>query len=231
MVVADLKKIALLRDLPAKQFKRIAAIAREEEYPAGAMIIKKAEPAEDLFLVLSGRIKIFCYSSARKRKTFAYLGPGDFFGELAAIADVGRSAWAEAVAACRLVVIHKKDLRRLLLSDTKLCFNMLQAVAERLRRADEEIENLLFRNILGRVSKTLHNLALSCGENYREGLLLKERYTHQELADLVGTTREPLSRALSMLKRADLVESIKGHIYIRKPGKLEELISTSIESR
>ncbi|MEE8424415.1 MAG: Crp/Fnr family transcriptional regulator [Elusimicrobiota bacterium] len=231
MASADLKKIALLRNLPPKQLKRIAAIAREEEFPAGAMIIKKSEPAEDLFLVISGRIKIFCYSSSRKRKTFAYLGPGDFFGELAVIADVGRSAWAEAVAACRLITIHKKDLRRLLLSDTKFCFNMLQAVAERLRHADEEIENLLFRNVLGRVSKTLHNLALSCGETYKEGLLLTERYTHQELADLVGTTREPLSRALSMLKRADLVESVKGHIYIRKPGKLEELISTSVETR
>jgi CRP/FNR family transcriptional regulator len=96
---------------------------------------------------------------------------------------------------------------------------MLRALSERLRMADAEIENLLFRNILGRVAKTLHDLARR-GQKTRGGVLLKDRFTQQELADLVGTTREPLTRALSALRRAQLVEGSGGRYFIKDAEKL-----------
>jgi len=229
MAEIPLKKIPLLKNLGAGELKRIKAIAKIQEFPAGSIIIKKADAAQHMFLVLSGRIKIFCYSNARKRKTFAYLGPGDFFGEMAVIVDADRSASAEAVATCRLVIIRKPDFRKLLLSDAKLCFNLLRAVSDRLRRADEEIENLLFRNILGRVAKTLFDLARGSGsKKHKGGLLLQQKYTHQELADLVGTTREPLSRALAMLRRGELIDTHNGCFLIVEPKKFQNLIHTSV---
>ena len=224
-----LRKIPLLRNLGPRELKRIRTIAKLQTFPSGAMIIKKADTAQHMFLVLGGRVKIFCYSNARKRKTFAYLGPGDFFGEMAVIVDTDRAASVEAVEDCRLLIIRKSDFRKLLLSDTKLCFNLLRAVSARLRRADEEIENLLFRNVLGRVAKAIHDLAKNGGsKRYKSGLLLRQKYTHQELADLVGTTREPLSRALAMLRRAELVDTHKGLIHIIDPKKLQSLVETSV---
>lgn len=229
MPLTDLRKIALLRSLSPRELKRVHAITRTREYPAGAMIIQKHEAALDMFLVLSGRIKIFSYSSARKRKTFAYLGPGDFFGELAVIVGRMRSASAQAVETSRVLIVPKAELKRLLLSDADLCFGVLKSVSARLMRATEEIESLLFRNVLGRVAKTLQDLGKSCGREGKDGLLLEQRYTHQELADLVGTTREPLSRALAMLRRADLVDASRGRILIRDPEKLAGLIDTSLQ--
>lgn len=223
MSYARLRKIALLRGLPDRELKRVHAIATTQDFPSGSLIFSKSDSAEAMFLVLGGRVKIFCYSSARKRKTFAYLGPGEFFGEMAIISDKGRTASAQAVEPTRLMIIHKKDFKRLLLSDAKLCYALLQAVSERLRRADEEIESLLFRNILGRVSKTLFDLCQASGRKVSGGVQLKDRYTHQELADLVGTTREPLSRALGILRRADVVDARKGLILIRDPQKLDYL--------
>lgn len=229
MHAIPLKRIPLLRNLDAKELRRVRSIAKVQDFPAGSIIIKKADKAQHMFLVLSGRVKIFCYSNARKRKTFAYLGAGEFFGEMAVIVDTDRSASVEAVEDCRLSIIRKSDFKKLLLADARLCFNLLKAVSDRLRRADEEIENLLFRNILGRVAKSLNDLAKSAGASRKNGgLLLKQRYTHQELADLVGTTREPLSRALAMLRRAELIGASEGRFLILDPKKLQTMIHTSV---
>ncbi|HBL17545.1 MAG: hypothetical protein A2X36_04630 [Elusimicrobia bacterium GWA2_69_24] len=229
MPIKSLRRFGLLRTLPLSELRRIARISRMDSFPAGTLIFRKSETAHNMFVVLAGRVKIFSRSGSKKRKTFAYLGPGDFFGEMAVIDNKQRSASAEAVEATRLLIIRKADFRRLLLSDARLCFSMLRAFSARLRQADDEIESLLYRNILGRVAKALHDLANA--ERIGTGrLVLRQRYTHQELADLVGTTREPLSRALSILRESGLVESRDGRIVIREPQKLETLIHNSLRT-
>ena len=226
MLISQLRKVSFLKDLSVPQLRRVQKIAKIHEFSAGALIFRKADAADHMFLVIAGRVKIFSYSSARRRKTFAYLGAGEFFGEMAIICDAGRTASALAVTDCRLLIIHKKDFKRLMCKDVKLCHKLLRAVSERLRRADEEIESLLFRNILGRVAKVLHDLYSSHGRQTQRGAEIIEHYTHQELADLVGTTREPLSRALAMLRHADLVDTRQGRIVILAPRKLEALAQT-----
>ncbi len=226
-MIQHISRFPLLRSLRPKDLKRIMAFTKMRDFPKGSQIFTKSESADHMFVVLGGRVKIYSQSNTRKRKTFAYLGPGDFFGEMAVLLDHVRSASAQAVADSSLLMIHRRDFHRFLLSDPDVTFQLLKTVSDRLRRADEEIENLLFRNILGRVSKALYDLAGRCGRRFRKGLILDERYTHQELADLVGTTREPLSRALAMLRRADLVGTAEGRIFIPYPKKLESLIRSS----
>ena len=132
----------------------------------------------------------------------------------------GRSASAEADEDCRILILPKSDLKRLLLGDAKLCFSLLKTFSARLRRANEEIESLLFQNILGRVAKRLLELVAPGGESVAPGTALPRRYTHQELAELVGTTREPLSRALSTLRRAGVLESRGELLLISEPERL-----------
>jgi len=229
MAIRHLKRFGLFQKLPAKLLKRIEGIAKTEAFPAGTLIFNKAESSEHMFVVISGRVKIFSRSSARKRKTFAYLERGDFFGEMGIIDEKSRSASAEAVEDSALLIIRKQDFRKLLLADAKLCFFILQAVSERLRRTNEEIESLLFRNILGRVAKALYDLS---GREKSRGsrVVLRQRFTHQDLADLVGTTREPLSRALAILKHADLVETSSGRIVVRDIEKLEALTQRTLRT-
>ena len=107
-------------------------------------------------------------------------------------------------------------------SEPKLAFYLLRTVCERLRQANEEIESLLFRNMLGRVSRTLSLLGAR-GRRFQGGRLLKESYTKSELADLVGTTREPLTRAMASLRRAGHVDVLQGRIFIRDPRRLAAL--------
>jgi len=217
-----LRRVPFLGALTPPELRRIARIAYERDFSAGKTIFSKAESGSRMFIVISGRVRIFTRSGGKKRKTFAYLAPGEFFGEMALVDGHTRSASAEAVEDSRLLVIRKADFKGLLMSDPKLTCYLLRTVSERLRQANAEIENLLFRNLLGRVSNTLADLARR-GRKFRGGVLLKERYTQQELADLVGTTREPLARALSTIRRAQILDLHHGRYFIRSPQKLYAL--------
>lgn len=223
MSIHILRRIPFLSAVSTKHLKDILKISQIREYPAGQQIFSKDEFGNQMFIVISGRAKIFIRSAAKKSKTIAYFHPGDFFGEMALLQGKPRCASALAVEDCKLLVIRRTDFRRILLSDPHLTYFLLCTVAERLRRANEEIESFLFRNILGRVSKTLHGLACDSGKKTRGGCMLPDRYTHQDLADMVGTTREPLTRALSTLRRADILDIRHGRYFIRDTRKLAAL--------
>ncbi|MBI5622826.1 MAG: Crp/Fnr family transcriptional regulator [Elusimicrobia bacterium] len=223
MSIQILRKIPFLSAVSTRHLKSILKISQIRQYGAGQQIFTKDEFGNQMFIVISGRAKIFVRSAAKKSKTIAYFHPGDFFGEMALLQGKPRCASAEAVEDSQLLVIRRSDFRRTLLSDPHLTYFLLCTVSERLRRANEELESLLFRNILGRVSKTLYALATSSGRKTGDGHELSDRYTHQELADIVGTTREPLTRALSTLKRANILDMRRGRLFIRDTRKLAAL--------
>ena len=215
-----LKKIPFLSALSAAHLNEVFRLAEELELGARQSVFAKRQDSDAMYIVLSGRIKIFTNSASKKRKTFAYLKEGEFFGEMSLLEGTTRTAAAQAVEPSRLLIIRKKDFQRLLAGDPKLALYLLRTVCERLRRANEEIEGLLFRNILGRVAKAMLELGRRSGETLGAALILKDRFTQQELADIVGTTREPLTRALSSLRRAGLVDQHEGRYTIPAPEKL-----------
>ena len=221
--VSLLKRIPFLSALAPKHLRDVYRLAEEHELNAGDEVFAKRQDADAMYIVLSGRIKIYADSSSRKRKTFAYLKEGEFFGEMSLVEGTTRTAAAQAVEPSRLLVIRRADFQRLLARDPKLALYLLRTVCERLRRANEEIEGLLFRNILGRVAKAMLDLGKRAGSVDGRGLVFKERFTQQELADVVGTTREPLTRALSSLRRAGLVDFRGGRYSIPSPEKLAGL--------
>ncbi|MFI5363536.1 MAG: Crp/Fnr family transcriptional regulator [Elusimicrobiota bacterium] len=223
-----LKRIPFLSALAPAHLRQVYRLAREVELKARQPVFAKREDADAMFIVLSGRVKIFTDSGGKKRKTFAYLKEGEFFGEMALVEDLPRTASAQAVAPTRLLLIRKKDFQRLLTRNPRVALYLLKTVCARLRRANQDLEGMLFRNILGRVAKVMLDQAQRSGEACNEGgLALKERFTQQELADLVGTTREPLTRALASLRRAGLVGvTPDGRYSVPEPLKLAGLCST-----
>jgi CRP-like cAMP-binding protein len=229
MAIALLKRSPLLRALPGNKLAQVLRFARMKTVPAGTLIFNKTDLASHMFIVAAGRVKIYSRSATRKAKTFAYLGPGDFFGEMALLDAHQRSASAQAVKDSELLVIHKRDFKRFLLSDPGLCLSLLRTLCERLRRSNEQIESLLFQNVLGRVSRALCDLAREEGRRFRGGLLIQSPYTRQELADLVGTTREPLSRALASLQRAQFIKFHHGLIHLRNTQRMQSLAATCVE--
>ncbi|MFH1620025.1 MAG: Crp/Fnr family transcriptional regulator [bacterium] len=220
MTTRILKKIAFFRHLRQQELKRIISIAGRYSHKAGKIIFSKEEVGNHLFIVKSGKVGIYISPGFNRKKTFAYLKSGDFFGEMALLGGKIRSASAQAVTDCELMVIHRKNFRKLLFTDIKFTLRLLYTISERLQMADKEIEALLFKNVLGRLVRTLVNL---CGLKKQTPISLG--ISQQELADFVGTTREPLSRALSLLKRNGTIESKNRHIIIKNLARLKSIRS------
>jgi CRP/FNR family cyclic AMP-dependent transcriptional regulator len=225
MSLSLLRQSPLLRMLPARVLQRVNRIAEWRDFPKGTNIFRRGDKSSHMYIIGRGRVKIFSPSTGKKSKTFAYFGPGAFFGEMALLDGKERSASAQAAEPCRLLLIHKRDFLFILLGDPRISLYLLREMSSRLRRANEEIEGLMFRNVLGRVAKALLRLAEQGGRRANGGAQLPANFTQQELADLVGTTREPLSRALAALKRAELLETRRGRLYLRNLRKMRALVS------
>ena len=218
-----LRKIDIFRNIGPTELRELLKVLQVRSYPADAPIFSKGDKAQHMFILLSGRVKIYSRSTSKMRATFAFLDPGEFFGEMALISSQPRSMSAQAVEDSKALLLHKKDFHRLLRDNAPFCGNILRNMSFRLTRADEQIENLRFHNILGRVSKVLWHLARKHGKKRKDGVLVAGDYSRQELADMVGTTREPFSRALASLQRAQMLRLRKDGILLFDLKKIKAL--------
>ena len=218
-----LQHVTFLKKLPSKDLKRVVRIAKMLTFQKGQFIFKQEESGSHLFVVLTGLVKIFFTSSSRRRKTLAMLQSGDFFGEMALLDGKVRSANAMAVRPSKVLVIQKADFKRLLMKDPDLTFVVLRTLCDRLRKADEQIRSLIFKNVHGRVVKTLVDMSHD-GKREDGGVVLRNPMTRQELAEIVGTTREPVTRSLGMLRRAGLIEYRDKSIIIKDLERMKGLV-------
>lgn len=222
-MVSLLSHINFLKRLPGRDLRRVLRITKQQSFQKGDYIFRQEESGKHLFLVQNGLVKIFFTAPGRRRKTVALLKTGDFFGEMALLDGKVRSANAMALKPSRVLVIHKKDFRALLSKDHDLMFLVLRTLSERLRRADEQIRALIFKNVHGRVVKTLLDMAAE-GKAEGGGVLLAHPMTRQELAEIVGTTREPVTRSLGMLRRAGLIDYREKDIVIKDLARMQALV-------
>lgn len=222
-IVGFLRKIALFRSLKPAEINALAKSVQVRSFPKKALIFGKGDRGKHLYIVLSGRVKISSHSKAKMGATFAYLRRGDFFGDMAMLSTQPRSAHATAVDDTELLLLPKRDFTRLLSTNVPFSSDLVHILSERLRRANKQLEALLFQNILGRLSRMLYDLAVNKGQKMKNGILIGADYSRQELADLIGTTREPLSRALTVLRRAQLVRLQEDGIFLPDIAKLAML--------
>lgn len=220
-----LSRVSLLRALPPKTLSKIAAYARTRHFRRGEQIFSADASGDCLYVLVSGRIKIYSSSGARS-KTFALLDPGDFFGEMALLGQATRSASARAILDSELLVLQRKDFRRFLKLDSGLTLAILSTLCDRLRKADHQIEMLSFQNVVGRTAVTLLELEHKYGKAAAGGNLIDADITQQEMADLVGTAREIISRVLTRFRKMDAIVFDKdtGKIVILNRDKLKNCI-------
>ncbi|MEK6544296.1 MAG: Crp/Fnr family transcriptional regulator [Elusimicrobiota bacterium] len=228
--VRALQKIPLFKNLNHANLKRIASLARVHEAPQGSLIFKKQTSGNHLFIVLSGKIKIYSEAvSAQRRKTFAYLEAGSFFGEMTLLDRKGHSLTACALQDSRLMTISKQEFKRLILNDPRFAYSILETLIERLRQANEEIESQAFRSLYGRVCKKILELMAGKGNaSLRAETVMPMPITHVELAELTGTAREIVTKILSSLRRQKII-SYEGHrIKVISPTKLQSLAQENL---
>ena len=155
MVASILKQVSFFSGLNNGELNKVLAIAAVKKYAPGQMVFAKEDLGNNFFIVKSGRIKIFTTVGSDKKKTFAFLKKGDFFGEMSLLGGKIRSASAQAADESELFVIPKKNFKRLILENPDFTLKLLHILVERLNKCDKEIESMLFHNILGRLADAI----------------------------------------------------------------------------
>ncbi len=187
-------------------------------------IFSESQPGACLYVVMSGRVKIFGSSTLGRSKTFAYLEPGDFFGEMSLIDDEVRSASASALDDSVLIMLKAEDYRKLVLSRPAIAFAVLKTLSNRLRKANKEIEALSFNNVLGRIAQILLDLSERYGTVVDNGRRIEMSLSQKELAEMAGTAREVISRVISRFKKVGCIEIFDNKITITDHDKLKSWI-------
>jgi len=163
----------------------------------GETLFDEGDEGDRLYVVISGKIKLGRTSADGRENLLAILGPGQMFGELSFFDPGPRSATATAVADAQLRSLGHASLSPVLAEQPNVAYAMLNQLAGRLRRANEVVGDMVFSDVPGRVSKALLDLAERFGRQTDEGILVNHDLTQEELAQLVGASRETVNKALA----------------------------------
>lgn len=210
-----LRKVSIFADLPEETLSDLGKRVWQKQVDAGAVIVSQEEPGDALFVISSGKVKVVLYGETGREIILSILRDGDFFGEMALLDRQPRSANVVAVEDSSLLGLDREAFQTHLSAHPTTSLAILAEMSRRLRHADEVIGNLALLDVYARVARTIRDLAQKQGEPVDGGLLIKERPTQQEIAGLIGTSRETVSRALNDFTRRGLLEMQGKQILVR----------------
>ena len=218
-IIKHIGSIPFFEELPNEQIEDISMIITDQVFDRGQIIFSEGDDGNGFYVVASGRVKIFKLSPEGKEQILHIFGPGDPFGEVAVFAGQHFPANAEAMESSRIFFFPRESFSDLIRDNPSLALNMLAILSKRLRRFANLIDDLSLKEVPGRLAA--HLLYLSGQSEGSEQLELN--ITKTQLASLLGTIPETLSRILGKMSKQGLIESDGRRIKILDREALEEL--------
>jgi len=212
-----LATIPLFSGLPPEELERFAELTRERSYPKGSVILFQDDPGDSLFVLRDGRVKVVLIGEDGREVILGVLEPGAHFGELALIDDQPRSAHVIAMEDAQLLVLRREDFKRRVEANPVVAWALLTELSRRLRRADVKIGGLVLLDVPGRIARLLLDLADESGSEQIEKPL-----THQTIAQMIGASRETVSRAMKEFQDAGLIRVERRRISVGDREALEK---------
>jgi CRP/FNR family transcriptional regulator, cyclic AMP receptor protein len=216
MQAAFFRKFPLFADLDDRELSAIAAVAKSRRYGKDDVVFHADESGDVFCLIREGQVKVTMISPEGKEIILSILGPGDFFGEMALLDDEPRSATVVATEPLDLVTIWRTDFLQILAENFDITRKVLAEISRRLRTASNRIESLATMDVYGRLARFFLDLAKDQGKVLDNGYVAVTRPTHQAIANMIGTSRETVSRLIHDLMRQNLLLSEGKTIYLRK---------------
>ena len=192
-----LMQAQLFAALDSEAAEALRTSMSERPLSRGDIVFHEGDPAERLYVILDGKIKLGQTSGDGRESLLAVLGPGDMFGELSLFDPGQRASTATALTDAILLSLSNEQLRPWLAGRPEVAAALLQQLARRLRRQNDALADLVFSDVPGRVAKALMDLGEKFGEVTPEGLLVTHDMTQEEIAQLVGASRETVNKALA----------------------------------
>ena len=193
-----------------EDFERAGLRVVERRFEPKDTIFTPGDPDDQLYFLLSGAVRLYKIYGDYKEATTALLKDSGVFGKLNLVEGRWQNVFAEAVTEARVASVQKAALERVIKSDPEFALRLFSSLSERLRQSDEVIESLLHREVSTRLATLLVNL----GERFGEDDLIDVRLTHQDLANMIASTREAVSKVMSELQRDGVIETRNRRIAI-----------------
>lgn len=217
-----LQKVGIFADLPREELRDLAGRMQPRDIPTGSVIVGQEDRGDSLFVITEGKVKVVLYGDTGREIILTMFRPGEIFGEMSLLDNQPRSASVIAVEATKALVLERAAFVRHLAAHPNTAIAILAEMSRRLRQADRVIGNLALLDVYGRVARLIKDLAQKEGVETDEGVLIKERPTQQEIASMVGTSRETVSRALNDFAKRGLILMSGKQIVLRHGFESEE---------
>lgn len=219
-----LKKIPVFKRLPKKHLEQLGKISEIKNFEKNEIIFFEKSTAWMLFIVIRGSIKVYKSADREHVKTLSYLSDGDIFGEMAIFSSGGRSATAEAMTPCNILLIKAEPFKKFATKNVPILVRIITMLSERLKKADEENQSLAYNSVLARVVLVLLDFARQYGVRKGGKTLIDFQLTQVEIANLVGSARVVVTRMLGKLESLKCIEYEKGRIAILSFKNLRKII-------
>jgi CRP/FNR family cyclic AMP-dependent transcriptional regulator len=194
------EKVPLFASLTPEDLARLESGARPHTYSRGTVILSQGDMTDSLYVVLSGRLKVYLGNEDGREVLLDFLEPGEAFGELSLLDGEPRSASVMAVEVSRVALLSRRHFLDCVHSHPAIAIALLQTLASRTRALADRVGSLALLDVYGRVAHTLIDLAKE-----EDGRRITSPLTHQELASMVGASREMVTRILNELKRGGYI--------------------------
>ena len=218
-----LHRVPLFAGLAEERLQALATVATTRRLSAREELFHKGDPASQVYVVSTGRLKVYTTSSEGDEILFTILDEGEVIGELPLLTGGRRTASVAALEPSELLVLDRRDFLRYLREQPVVAIELMVVLAERLVRISEFAEDALFLSLPARLAKKLLLLCERYGDEAPEGIRIGLKLSQGELADLVGTTRESVNKQVRAWTEEGTVRMHRGEIVVLRPEALERL--------
>jgi CRP/FNR family transcriptional regulator/CRP/FNR family cyclic AMP-dependent transcriptional regulator len=215
------RKVPLFVGLQDSDVGEIADIAHFKSYPKDHLLFDRGEEGDEFLVVIQGRLKIIFLNEDGRELTLTILSPYQTLGEMSLIDDYPRSASAVALGDLHVLSINKRDFRKVLETNPRIAMGLLRQMSRRLRELTEDTAGLIFMDVYQRLARKLLNLSQTLGVEREGGREIPQRLTHQELANMIGATRETVTKVLNEMETRSIISFDKKRVRILNEAELE----------
>ena len=212
-----LASVPMFSGLQRDELLKFAELTRERTYPKGSVILFQGDPGDSLYVLRQGRAKVVLIGEDGREVILGVLEPGAHFGELALIDDQPRSAHVIAMEDSQLLILRREDFRRRVEANPRVAWALLTELSRRLRRADQKIGGLVLLDVPGRISRLLLDLSAESTNG-----MIEKPLTHQTIAQMIGASRETVSRAMKEFQEEGLIRVERRRIAVANRDALEK---------
>ncbi|HEY6542836.1 MAG TPA: Crp/Fnr family transcriptional regulator [Ktedonobacteraceae bacterium] len=219
-----LKQVSLFANLADEDIHELMTAAKRRTFRSGEVIFHRDDPGQVLYMIKDGKVKICIISPDGQEISLAVFGKGECFGEFALLDGLPRSADAIALEKVECYTLQRSDFHNAIMKNPKIAIQVLEALTKRLRNTDNMVEDLIFLDVYGRVAKKLLELADAHGVKTDDGVRIEVRLTQQELASMVGASRESVNKVMGYFSEKDFISTDKHRITLHRIADLKRRI-------